>query len=77
MFVLDVSGYGLYAEPVLKKCVIMTVILDFLNISIIFFIYQLRVVQTCSASSPSGNLVDGLPLVVNTGEEGIVPAPHR
>ena len=26
---------------------------------------------------PSGNLVDGLPLVVNnTGEEGICPAPH-
>ena len=34
------------------------------------------VVQTCSTSSPSGNLVDGLPLVVNTGEEGIGPAPH-
>ncbi len=54
----------------------MTVILDFSNISIIFFIYQLRVVQTCSASYPSGNLVDGLPLVVDTGEDGIGPAPH-
>ena len=56
--------------------VVMIVISYFSNISNILDIYHLWLVQTCSTSSPSGNLVDGLPLVVNTGEEGIGPAPH-
>ena len=32
--------------------------------------------QTCSTSFPSGKQVDGLPLVANTGEDMIGPAPH-
>ena len=43
----------------------------------VFLEYSRFLVQTCSTSSPSGNLVDGLPLVVNTGEDRIGPALHR
>ena len=60
---------GAYTPP---KFVFMIVISFFLFSSNILAM----VVQTCSTSSPSGNLVDGLPLVVNTGEDGMDPAPH-
>ena len=32
-------------------------------------------VGTCSTSFPSGDLVDGSPLVAHTGEDSICPAP--
>ena len=50
-----------------QHLVIMIVISYFPNITSILDIYQLRVCPDLLNEFPSGNLVDGLPLVVNTG----------
>ena len=39
------------------------------------FLHMSREVRPCSTSSPSGNLVGGLPLVAHTGEDAMGPEP--
>ena len=49
----------------------------FVRVSPVFVWFCVVWLVACSTSPPSGNQVDGLPLVANTGEDRICPAPHQ